>query len=54
MHQDKSGKARDVACPMPAANGGGKGGIIETNFKEETETTCSANRPCCAAAPLSW
>ncbi len=23
---------------MPSANGGGKGGIIETNFKEETET----------------
>ena len=38
IHQDKSGKARDIALAYAMANGGGKGGIIETNFKEETET----------------
>ena len=36
--QDKSGKARDLALSYAAANGGGKAGIIETNFREETET----------------
>ena len=38
IYQDKSGKARDIALSYASANGGGKGGIIETNFKEETET----------------
>ena len=26
------------ACPMPRAIGGGRAGIIETNFREECET----------------
>ncbi|UCH16523.1 MAG: ketol-acid reductoisomerase [Burkholderiales bacterium] len=38
VHQDKSGKARDLALSYAAANGGGKAGIIETSFREETET----------------
>ncbi len=38
VHQDRSGKARDVALSYAAANGGTKGGVIETNFREETET----------------
>ncbi len=38
VHQDQSGKARDLALSYAMANGGGKAGIIETNFKEETET----------------
>jgi ketol-acid reductoisomerase len=38
VHQDKTGKARDLALSYAAANGGGKAGIIETNFREETET----------------
>ncbi|SUO95615.1 ketol-acid reductoisomerase [Suttonella ornithocola] len=38
IHQDKSGKARDIALSYAVANGGGKAGIIETSFKEETET----------------
>ncbi|SHF26845.1 ketol-acid reductoisomerase [Lampropedia hyalina DSM 16112] len=38
VHQDQSGKARDLALSYASANGGGKAGIIETNFKEETET----------------
>lgn len=38
VHQDKSGKARDLALSYAAANGGTRGGVIETNFREETET----------------
>ena len=38
IHQDQSGKARDLALSYAMANGGGKAGIIETDFKEETET----------------
>jgi ketol-acid reductoisomerase len=37
-HQDKSGAARDIALSYATANGGGRAGIIETNFREETET----------------
>ncbi|HYG41708.1 MAG TPA: ketol-acid reductoisomerase [Bordetella sp.] len=38
VHQDKSGSARDVALSYASANGGGRAGIIETDFREETET----------------
>lgn len=38
VHQDQSGKARDLALSYAAANGGTKGGVIETTFREETET----------------
>ena len=38
VHQDQSGKARDLALSYAMANGGGKAGIIQTSFKEETET----------------
>lgn len=38
VYQDASGKAKDVALSYAAANGGTKGGVIETNFREETET----------------
>jgi ketol-acid reductoisomerase len=38
VQQDKSGRARDLALSYAMANGGGRAGIIETNFREETET----------------
>ncbi len=38
VHQDVSKKAKDLALSYAAANGGTKGGVIETNFREETET----------------
>lgn len=38
IYQDKSGKARDLALSYAMANGGGRAGIIETTFREETET----------------
>ena len=38
IYQDKTGKAKDIALSYAAANGGTKGGVIETTFAEETET----------------
>jgi len=38
IHQDHSGHSRDLALSYAMANGGGKAGIIETSFREETET----------------
>ena len=38
IHQDSSGQAKQVALAYASANGGGRAGIIETSFKEETET----------------
>jgi ketol-acid reductoisomerase len=38
IHQDQSGKARDLALSYAKAIGGSRGGVIETNFREETET----------------
>jgi ketol-acid reductoisomerase len=36
--RDNSGKAKDIALSYAKANGGARGGVIETNFREETET----------------
>ncbi len=36
--QDASGQAKNLALSYASANGGGRAGIIETNFREETET----------------
>jgi ketol-acid reductoisomerase len=38
VHQNTSKKAKDIALSYAAANGGTKGGVIETDFREETET----------------
>ncbi len=38
IHQDASGRARGIALSYASANGGGRAGVIETTFKEETET----------------
>jgi ketol-acid reductoisomerase len=38
IHQDASGKAKNIALSYASANGGGRAGIIETTFREETET----------------
>ncbi len=38
VKQDASGTARDLALSYAAAIGGGRAGIIETTFREETET----------------
>jgi ketol-acid reductoisomerase len=38
VHRDASRKARDLALSYAAAIGGARAGVIETTFKEETET----------------
>ena len=38
VYQDASGQARELALSYASANGGGRAGVIETTFKEETET----------------
>lgn len=38
VYQDPSGDSRDVALSYASAIGAGRAGIIETTFKEETET----------------
>ena len=38
VQQDAAGNAQDIGLSYAAAIGGGRAGIIETNFREETET----------------
>ncbi len=38
VYQDASGRAKPIALSYACANGGGRAGIIETTFREETET----------------
>ncbi|MCK7598799.1 ketol-acid reductoisomerase [Microbulbifer sp. CAU 1566] len=38
IYQNASGSAKELALSYASANGGGRSGIIETNFREETET----------------
>lgn len=38
VHQDATGHARDLGLSYASAIGGGRAGILETTFKEETET----------------
>jgi len=38
VHQDASKTAKSIALSYASANGGGRAGVIETSFQEETET----------------
>jgi len=38
IFQNASGMAKEIALSYASANGGGRAGVIETTFKEETET----------------
>jgi ketol-acid reductoisomerase len=38
VHQDPTGDAKETGLAYASAIGGGRAGIIETNFREETET----------------
>ncbi|MCX7922873.1 MAG: ketol-acid reductoisomerase [Clostridia bacterium] len=38
IHQDASGKAKEYALAYASGVGGGRAGILETTFREETET----------------
>jgi ketol-acid reductoisomerase len=38
IHQDPTGNTKEVGLAYASAIGGGRAGVIETNFREETET----------------
>jgi len=38
VFQDPSGQSKELALAYASANGGGRAGVIETSFQEETET----------------
>lgn len=38
VHQDATGEAQDIGLAYAGAIGGGRAGVIETTFKDETET----------------
>jgi ketol-acid reductoisomerase len=38
VYQDSTGEAKDIALAYAGAIGGGRAGVIETTFKDETET----------------
>ncbi len=38
IHRDASGKAKDIALAYACALGAGRAGVLETTFREETET----------------
>lgn len=38
IYQDATGQAKNIALSYASGNGGGRAGIIETSFREETET----------------
>jgi len=38
VYQNASGQAKEIALAYASANGGGRAGVIETTFREETET----------------
>ena len=52
IHNNASGNAKEVALAYASAIGGGRAGIIETNFKEETETDLLVNKQYCAVELL--
>ena len=54
VEQDASGQALAVALAYGKGIGATRAGILQTTFKEETETTSSASSPSCAAAFPSW
>ena len=54
VYQDKSGKAKDIALSYAAANGGTKGGVIETISVKRLRPICSASRQFCAVVQLNW
>ena len=46
IHQDATGKAREYALAYASGIGAGRAGIIETTFKEETETDLFGEQAC--------
>ena len=53
IHQDASGNARNVAL-YASGVGGGRTGIIETSFREETETDLFGEQAVLVVVLLNW
>ena len=49
VHQDATGKAKELGLAYAAGIGGARAGVLETTFRVETETDLLANRPFYAA-----
>src|SRR3569832_1137831 len=55
VYQNASGKAKELALSYASANGGGRAGVIETNFREETETDLFGEQAVlCGGATALW
>ena len=54
VHQDGTGKARDLALSYASAIGGGRSGIIETTFKDECETDLFGEQTVLCGGPVSY
>jgi ketol-acid reductoisomerase len=50
IHQDASGKAKEVALSYAKGIGVTRAGVIETTLPRRRRPICSASKPCCAAA----
>ena len=54
IHQDVSGHAEAKAMAYADGIGGGRALLIKPTSRKRPRPICSANRPCCAAAPARW
>ena len=53
VHQDASAMPTTSLLSYASGVGGGRSGIIETNFRKSARPICSASRWCCAAVSSS-
>ena len=53
MEQDYTGKAKEIALAYASGIGAGRAGILETTFKEETETDLFGEQAVLCAASVS-
>jgi ketol-acid reductoisomerase len=51
VYQDKSGIARDIACRTHRPTAAAVPASSKPTSAKKPKPTCSANKPCCAAAP---
>ncbi len=54
VEQDASGKALETALAYAKGIGATRAGVLETTFREETETDLFGEQACSAAASPSW
>ena len=54
VYQNPGKDAKKIALAWAKGIGGTRAGVLETNFWKKPKPICSANRPCCAAAPARW